>query len=257
MAFYQLKICYQGTAYSGWQIQPKDKTVQSEVNQSLARIAKVDESLIYSLGASRTDAGVHALAQIVKIEIPLEIELLALKRALNANLPADIRCLEIHASSVDFMPITMAQKKEYRYLFTNDSRPSIFVKDLTGNCPFPLDFDVMGKACKLLVGRHDFQNFFCTGTPVRSTVREIFECRLEYCENLGFQGEIFPSHWAFVIEGNGFLKQMVRLLMGTIWEVGRGKVSLAELQDALCVKKEKKLGPTAPASGLYLARIDF
>jgi tRNA pseudouridine38-40 synthase len=252
--FYKIFIQYKGTRYLGWQIQPESagKTVQGELNKALKVISKSD--LVKTVGSGRTDAGVHALEQVVKVEINLQIPPDKLIKALNVNLPDDIRVIHAEFSDAEFMPTFHAKSKEYQYRFTTERNFTAFQNDLISNYPFELDINKMKEACNALVGVHDFLNFYCEGTEVAHNVREIFECEILYVD----QGEwMLPSHYIFRVVGSGFLKQMVRLLMGTIWNIGRSKVTLDEFKAALGPPKVKKLGPVAPPQGLYMVRVNY
>lgn len=254
---YKAKIEYNGTAYSGWQIQSQgEKTIQGELNRSLSSIAKTHE--VKTIGGGRTDAGVHAFGQIVRIEMPLSITPDGLRKALTTKLPPDIRCLEVWSCTPDFHPIFSAVSKEYVFFFTNRcDGPSVFQLNRIANCPFPLDIELVRDACALFVGEHDFVNFSTKGTPVKSTIRTIFECEL-ISSSIGE----FPNHLSLPcfmlrIRGNGFLKQMVRLIVGAIWEVGRGKISTDIVKKALEGSRELRAGPVAPPEGLYLKEIFY
>lgn len=254
MNFYKIVLQYHGTRYLGWQVQPKESglTLQGELNRVLEEISKSPD--VRSLGSGRTDAGVHALGQVVKIGIPLEIDPKNLIKALNVNLPSDMNVLSCEVSDEKFMPTTDARSKEYHYRFTMTRYPSAFQGSLIANCPFELDLNLMNEACKMLVGEHDFSNYFCEGTEVSSYVRQIYKASFEI---ESAQIDFLPTHYVFKIEGNGFLKQMVRLLVGALWNVGRGKVSLDDFKRSLQASRVKRLGPVAPAEGLYLFRVNY
>ncbi len=207
------------------------------------------------MGAGRTDAGVHALGQIAKVTMPLSIPPESLVKALNGNLPDDIRVIFAENSDEAFHPTIHAKSKEYHYHFTSQRMFTAFQNDLIANYPFDLDLEKMRQACKILVGEHDFTNFYCEGTEVSSHVRTIFSCDIIEIQ----QGEwqMLPSHYSFRIKGNGFLKQMVRLLVGAVWNVGRGKISLEEFRSALGPTKVQRLGPVAPPNGLYMVRVNY
>lgn len=256
MSYYRLVLEYKGTHYLGWQVQAEGAgaTVQGELNKALAILSKSSE--VRSLGSGRTDAGVHALGQVVKIEMPLVIPCSNLVKALNANLPLDIRVLSAEESNHDFLPTNHALSKEYHYRFTLNDSSRAFQNDFIQNNSFDCDLELMRKACKILIGKHDFCNFFCEGTEVNSTVREIFECEILKISGQGDWG-FMPDHYVFRIVGNGFLKQMVRLLMGTLWNIGRGKVSLQDFEAALGSTPVKRLGPVAPPHGLYLVKVTY
>jgi tRNA pseudouridine38-40 synthase len=252
--YYKLILQYKGTRYLGWQVQPESAglTVQGELNRALKTVSKSDE--VRSLGAGRTDAGVHALGQVAKVGMPLQIPPENLIKALNVNLPDDIRIIAAEISDAEFFPTVHAKSKEYHYRFTCSRTFTAFQNDLIQNHPFELDLEKMREACKILIGKHDFTNFYCEGTEVASHIREIYECEiLEIPQDQW----MLPSHYVFRIVGNGFLKQMVRLLMGAVWNVGRGKIMVADLQNALGPTKLSKLGPVAPPNGLYMARVNY
>lgn len=252
--YYNLNLEFKGSRFLGWQKQ-KDysPTVQAELEKALSVIFKSEE--IYTIGSGRTDTGVHSLNHIVKIKVPFEIEIESLKRAINSILTSDIRIKSVDESTVDFRPTNDAKSREYMYLFSNLPSPNAFQKDYIPNVSYELDIEKMKKACLLFVGTHDFVNFYCTGSQINSTVREIFSCSLEFHE-LDFHN-ILPAHYVFRIEGSGFLKQMVRLIVGTIWQVGRGKVSLESLESELLSPRSEKLGMTAPACGLYKTSVVY
>jgi tRNA pseudouridine38-40 synthase len=252
---YKLIVQYKGTNYSGWQIQlgTKEVTVQGELNRALSVVSKSEE--VRSLGAGRTDAGVHALGQVVKVSIPLSIAPENFLKALNTNLPDDIRVIQVEVSDEAFMPTIHAKSKEYHYRFTSQRGFTAFQNDFIVNYSFELDLAKMREACKLLVGEHDFTNFYTEGTEVSSTVRKIFSC--DIIEIAQGEWEMLPSHYVFRITGNGFLKQMVRLLMGAVWNVGRGKITLEELRSALGPTKVQRLGAVAPPNGLYMIRVNY
>lgn len=251
---YKLILEYKGTGYLGWQIQPEGSgpTIQGELNRALRAISKNDD--VRSLGAGRTDAGVHALGQVAKVDIHLKITPESLVKALNGNLPEDIRILHAEISDAEFFPTVHAKSKEYHYRFTCQRTSTALQNDLIQNHSYELDLAKMREACKILIGEHDFTNFFCEGTEVSSNVREMYECEiLEVNQGLW----MLPPHYIFRVVGNGFLKQMVRLMMGAVWNVGRGKITLSDLQNALGPTKLSKLGAVAPPNGLYMVRVNY
>lgn len=252
---YRLILQYKGTRYLGWQVQPEDAglTVQGELNKALSQVAKSSD--VKSMGAGRTDAGVHALGQVAKVSLPLEIAPENLLKAINVNLPDDIRVIDSVKSDEEFFPTIHATSKEYHYRFTANRMFTAFQNDLIYNHPFDLDLEKMREACRVLIGEHDFSNFYCEGTEVSSNIRTIFACDIIKAEQGSFG--MLPPHYVFKIEGNGFLKQMVRLLMGAIWNVGRGKISIQEFRSALSATKVPRLGPTAPPQGLYMVRVNY
>lgn len=252
--YYRFIIQYKGTHYLGFQVQPESqgKTIQGELNKALETISKAKAQ---TLGAGRTDAGVHALGQVVKAAIELEINPNNLLKAMNGNLPEDIRVIECSHSDYEFFPTVHAKSKEYHYRFSNLRSHQALQNELIVNQTFDLDIDLMKKACAILVGEHDFCNYFCEGTDVSSTVREIFEADIIKVEQDLWQ--MLPEHYIFKVVGNGFLKQMVRLLMGALWNVGRGKISLQDFEKSLKAPRTDRLGPVAPPSGLYMVCVNY
>jgi tRNA pseudouridine38-40 synthase len=252
--YYKLTIQYKGSSYIGWQIQPDSSglTVQGELYKALRTISKSQN--VKSMGAGRTDTGVHALGQVVKIAIELNIKPENLRKALNVNLPDDIRVTNVEVSDEAFLPTIFAKSKEYHYRFTCNETFSPFQKELIYNYPFELDLEKMKEACQLLIGTHDFSNFYCKGTEVSHNIREIYECEILEVAESSF---VLPSHYVFRIVGNGFLKQMVRLLMGALWHIGRGKVTLDEFKNSLGPIRVQRLGPVAPPNGLYMVCVNY
>ena len=251
MNIYKAKVCYKGSAYSGWQIQKSEKTIQAEINKALTQICKSDD--VKSVGSGRTDAGVHANGQVFRMQIPLQIEPNSLTKALNSLLPTDIRILETNCCDETFHPIHSALSKDYHYLFTNLETANPLLKDLMHNTSYQLDTGLMEKACQCFIGKHDFVNFFCTGTPVNSTVREIFKMGLSQHTSEPY-GVVF---YKIEVRGSGFLKQMVRLMAGAVLAVGSKKITTSDLEKALSQKMDKKLSAVAPACGLYLNHVEY
>ena len=272
MHYYRLDLLYDGRTYQGWQTQPHQQTVQDTFDQALASLG-----LGPSIAAGRTDAGVHALQQVVRTTSLQAWDGRDLVRALNAHLPSSIRVEKASAVGENFHPLKNAGK-EYRYFWAAQVAP--FCQGLITQYDFVLDLNLMRQAAQDLVGKHDFAPFACRGTPVKSTIREIFAVRLtehvaETRCDLPWKG---GTYCEFSIIGSGFLKQMVRLIMGGLMNVGRGKVSLDQWQTVLAgnyaglgetnLAQEAspsspaswpfpRLGPVAPADGLYLARAFF
>ena len=253
MPSYRLVIEYKGTRYFGWQVQPNQKTIQGEINLVLKKIVQSDQ--IYSIGASRTDRGVHALGQVARVDIPIVMEPINLKNALNGHLSCDIKILEIEKCLSNFHPIYDTKKKLYHYCFTLEYPPPAQLRDTIAFCKSSLDLGVVREACKMLEGEHDFQNFFTVGSSISSTIRTLYNCSIKFIESDLFWRKSYPGYFVFEFQGNGFLKQMVRLLVGALWNIGRGKVSLKDLEKALEHPLKNKLGAVAPPEGLYLLEV--
>lgn len=251
---YKLILQYKGTRYFGWQVQAEGQgsTIQGELNKALVSISKSEN--VRSLGAGRTDAGVHALGQVAKVSIELLIPPEKLLRALNSHLPEDIRVVDAETSDEEFFPTVHAKSKEYQYRFTFGRYSSALQTELIANHSFDLDIEKMREVCRALIGTHDFTNFYCEGTEVATNIRNIFECEILEVKSDKW---MLPDHLVFRIVGSGFLKQMVRLLMGALWNVGRGKISVEEFKSALSSTKVPHLGPVAPPEGLYMVRVNY
>lgn len=255
MNIYRITVQYKGTQYSGFQIQLSDKTIQGEINSVLKVLSKSED--IKSIGSGRTDAGVHALAQVMRIEIPVDIPVIGLVRAMNSLLPEDIRVIDAVVVTNEFHPIYSAKSKEYNYVFTTDEVISPFARELMTHFPFELDIELMKKGCQIFCGEHDFINYQCVGTEIESTVRKIMSCELVRLESSGHWGNLAGEYYVLKVVGNGFLKQMVRLLMGALISLGKGKITLEDLEKSLKTPLKNRLGPTAPPQGLYLKEVHY
>jgi len=248
---YRLEISYFGNQFKGWQKQSQgERTVQGEFDEALSKIAKGYYS---SLAASRTDSGVHALCQIVRVQLQEAVPAHGLLLGLNSLLPPDITVITCREVENDYHPLAAATGKSYQYLFS--TRPvDCFEQLWVAQSPYNLDLALMQKAIRSFIGEHDFRAFQCQGTPVDSTIRKITAVSL--------RAELFRIHpllpereyLSFCVEGEGFLKQMVRLMVGAIWSIGLQKSSIEDLEEALKSGSSQRLGIVAPASGLYLVK---
>lgn len=251
--FYKLTLAYNGTYYKGWQSQTNSgPTIQDTLNLALVKIFKDDH--ITSLAAGRTDAGVSALEQIVKISVPFEIEKNGLLKAINTQLPADIRVMGCERVGTEFHPIRDAKKRVYRYYFNTHEVHHPLQVGLIYNYPYDLDFEMMHNACSLFIGTHDFLDFHCKGSEPSSTVRNIFTCEIISPKA---DESYLPGYHYLEISGEGFLKQMVRCIMGSLLEVGRGKLTLEQINDRLKNPIDKTLSFVAPASGLIKYSVEY
>jgi tRNA pseudouridine38-40 synthase len=252
---YKIIVSYKGTRFHGFQVQSEDQTVQGEINSALKILSKSDN--VKSVGSGRTDAGVHALAQVMRIEIPVDIPADNLVRAMNSMLPEDIRVIEAQISNKDFHPIFSAKSKEYNYVFSNASEMSPFANELLTYFSGELDIEMMRKGCVLFCGEHDFINYQCVGTDVESTVRKIISCEIVHLDSTGHWKNFAEDYYVLKVVGNGFLKQMVRLMMGALISLGKGKITLEDLKKSLKTPLKNRLGPTAPPQGLYLKEVHY
>lgn len=257
MARLRLTLAYVGTEYAGWQIQAKSQarpTVQLQLEQALSTLAGVP---VRVHGAGRTDAGVHAEGQVAHADVPVK-EGFDWRRALNALLPRDIRVLEAAMVSSEFHARYSASGKLYAYTLHSGVDPvSPRLAPYVWATP-PLDFDAMDAAAAVLVGRHDFASFQNAGTPVTDTVRTIWSIFREEGRAGPF---VCPEGWpvcCWFFHGDGFLKQMVRNIVGLLVWVGRRKVAPQDMAYFLDAKNRRALqSPTAPAKGLALMHVEY
>lgn len=263
MYYYKAKIQYDGTNYAGFQWQNGLLTIQSEFNKSLSQIIP---GKFTTMAASRTDTGVHALEQFVKISSTQSMDCTSLLESLNFVLPNDIRCIYIEPSTGLFRPASDTTSKEYRYLFTNRVQSPKEDRRFIANISNKLDLKAMQTCIDLIHGAHDFCNFYSSGSNVKSTTRTISTCELSIIDPRLFflKNELFnipqdlDSCYELRIIADGFLKQMIRHLVSALWKVGSGKISPSEFLAYLDGPKSKKqLWKVAPPSGLFLYQINF
>jgi tRNA pseudouridine38-40 synthase len=241
----KLTIEYDGTEYLGWQSQPDGKTIQGVLEETLKQITG---ERVHVIGSGRTDAGVHALAQVAHFKTESPIDLNSLQRALNSLLPKDILIKRVEEVDRDFHAQKKARSKVYEYRILNQPLRSVFHRQYSWHLPQKLDEEAMSKAALFLIGEHDFSSFRSSGTPTKTPVRKVF--RAEWKKDRG-------GILRFEIEANGFLKQMVRTIVGTLVEVGKGKISPEEFKEILRCKDRKRAGPTAPPHGLFLKEVKY
>lgn len=263
MYYYRIKIKYEGTNYAGFQWQSGLCTVQGEINSALTKIINGKFSTI---GTSRTDTGVHALEQIVKITSSELLLVSTFVDTFNKTLPRDIRCTEISSCPGSFKPAACAVSKEYLYFFTNKRSASKEETQFIANISNPLNIEAMKTCMKALVGVHDFCNFYSQGSNVKSTIRTVRNCELslvnpqyKFNDNDMFRiSDTINECYQIRIEADGFLKQMIRHIVGALWRVGSGKISIDDFLLLLNGEKsEKQRWKVASPNGLFLYRINF
>ena len=251
----KLLIEYDGANYHGWQKQKNNNTLQGIIEGSLFSITGERVNLI---SASRTDAGVHAFGMVASFKTNSYLEPITLQRALNALLPEDIRILYATEADETFHPRYDAVNKTYFYLIANMSISSAFLYRYTWRVPYRLDLDSIKEAGGLLRGRHDFSAFRGAGCGAKNTVREIISLDVEQLNRIDFMtGQLNGNFIRIRITANAFLRHMVRNIVGTLVEIGRGKMTLSSASEALELKDRRKTGPTAPANGLFLEAIRY
>ena len=238
-------VSYDGTSFQGYQVQPNERTVQGEIQKVLGKIHKGEEVRVVASG--RTDSRVHAVGQVIHFDTPLSIAEAAWKKALNANLPADIRIISSKYISNEIHARFDVDRKEYRYKIDIGQDQSVFRRNYAYHYPFELNKDSIRKAMTNLLGTHNFTSFCSARTEVEDKVRTIYE--LDLLEE--------DSSLTVRIVGNGFLYNMVRIIVGTLLEVGQGKKDSSEIITILENKDRATAGKTAPAHGLYLWEVFY
>ncbi|GAK01094.1 tRNA pseudouridine(38-40) synthase TruA [Geomicrobium sp. JCM 19055] len=241
MQRWKVKIAYDGTEFSGWQVQPEKRTVQREINQALARIHQGQQVNVTASG--RTDAGVHAKGQIIHFDSPLQIPADRWSKALGAHLPDDIQIIESVPVSAGFHARFDAAAKEYRYFVRCGQERDVFSRHYAHHVYKQLDERAMQSALDHLVGTFDFSSFCASNTNVVDKVRTLFEARVERNAD---------DQLVFVFRGNGFLYNMVRIITGTVLAVGTGEKDAGEMVTIRNARDRRFAGKTAPGHGLYL-----
>jgi tRNA pseudouridine38-40 synthase len=240
----KISLEYDGTDFHGWQIQPGRRTIQGLLTDILSRL---DHRPVTVHGASRTDAGVHACGQVASFFFHREMTERDLLRALNANLPPDVRVRELAFVSPNFHARYHALRKTYRYRIYCGSVVSPFLYRYVYPLIFPVEVEPMEQAARVLLGEHDFSAFSTRERRGKSPIRRVLSVRLWR------QGDMLT----FEITANGFLRYMVRTIMGTLCEIGRGRRSVDEMARILEGRDRRRAGPTLPARGLTLMKVDY
>jgi tRNA pseudouridine38-40 synthase len=246
----KLILSYDGAEFSGWQVQPDTLTVQGTLASAIGRVTG---EKVLPQGSGRTDAGVHALAQVVTFVTESEVPTGNFLKALNDILPASVRVLEVTEAAPDFHARHSARDKTYRYRIYRESICPPFLARYVWHYPYPLDEQAMSRAATLVVGEHEFTSFAAVD-PERgredqpaSNVRQIFDSTWDR------RGD----ELVYTVRGSGFLHHMVRNLVGTFILVGKGTLQSEDITRILAARNRSAAGPTAPANGLYLANVEY
>jgi tRNA pseudouridine38-40 synthase len=247
----KLTLAYDGAKFHGWQIQPGVATIQGSLTDAIRKITQEPVSIC---GASRTDAGVHALGQVASFKTQSKLMAAELQRAMNALLPAEIRVVSAEEMGSDFHARWQAKEKTYQYRIFRGEVVSPFEHGRVLHYPYPLDEEAMSAAAKCFEGEHDFSSFTASSGSEetdkdRSPVREIFRSELERHPE---REEII-----YVVTGKSFLRYMVRKIVGTLLEVGRGKLQAEDIAGIFEARDRSRSGPTAPPEGLYLVGLKY
>lgn len=251
-ANWKLTLSYDGTFFHGWQVQPNCVTVQGEL---AAAVARVTAESVLPQGSGRTDAGVHALGQVASFWLKSPIPAPNLLRALNRTLPASIRVLAAEIAAPTFHARHSALGKIYEYRIYRGEICSPLLAPYVFALNWPIDIEAMQEAAKLICGTRDFTSFAAVDPDLRQR---------QSAEPATSIRNIYASSWneadgllTYQVHGNGFLHHMVRNLVGTFLEAGRGKIAPAQIMDILAARSRSAAGPTAPAQGLFLISVDY
>jgi tRNA pseudouridine38-40 synthase len=248
MRTFKLTLAYDGTAYAGWQLQPGKPTIQAALETALQ---KITGEPIRAAASGRTDAGVHALGQVVSFRSETALSCETLCNALNAELPRDIAAIEVRPAADGFHARRDCVRKRYRYLIHDGSVADIFRRRVAWQYRHSLDAGRMSRAAQAFVGTHDFRSFESRWPQRSSSVRTIYEAIVE--RGRGERAHLITLEFS----GNGFLYNMVRAMVGTLVEVGRGTRPETWPAEVIRAGTRRAAGMTAPAHGLFLVRVDY
>ena len=240
----KLTLAYDGTPYHGWQIQPGVSTVQGELERTLESLLNHSVS---THGSGRTDAGVHAHGQVVHFHTEGTMDTDALHKGVNALLPPEIRITAVEEVPLEFHARRSARSKTYEYHVWRSSVVSPFHSRYVQAVGQYLDFEAVEQATGRFSGVHDFTSFSAISSEDRNPVREVYEALWERDS----------QKWVFRIRANGFLRYMVRTIVGTLLEVGRGRLEWQEIDRIFEAKDRRRAGPSAPPKGLHLVSVDY
>lgn len=239
-----LLLSYDGRAYHGWQSQANSKSIQDTLNAAACSLFNEDIKVV---GCGRTDAGVHAKNYFASLVTTSAVPLEKIPLGLNAYLPPDISVRKAFEVSPEFHPVQSCSLKEYTYYIYSSNVRDPFLDGRALHTRLPLNIELMRTAAKQFCGTHDFSAVRSLGTPVKSTVRTIFECDVSY------DGKLCRIR----ISANGFLYNMARAIVGTLLDVSSGKIPADSITDILNSCDRSRAGATAPAHGLYMTRVEY
>ena len=267
-----LTVAFDGTNYSGWQIQPNKETIEGVLNRELSRLLNEEIKVV---GASRTDSGVHAEGAVCVFDTESKIPGDKFSYAINQKLPEDIRIRNSKEVDITFHPRRVNSRKTYRYRIRHDEFPNPLDARYSYHVYTKLDIEAMRRACEFIKGKHDFKSFCSVHTDVDTTVRTVYDVHIDVTPDKKLlqmsglmksagergamrgggesaAGRIRPEIIDIYVTGNGFLYNMVRIIAGTLIEVGQGKIKPEEIPAIIEACDREKAGPTAPAKGLTL-----
>ena len=250
----KLAVAYDGTAYAGWQVQPNGTTIQSVMEQALGHILQEPVRL---RAAGRTDAGVHALEQVLDFCDSGKRDMETIVRGGNALLPEDIRILSAQEAPAEFDARQNAREKEYRYFLLLSRVASPFLSRYAWHIESPVDLDAVREALLHLVGEHDFTSFQGQGCAAQTPVRTILNTSVTLYDAPGQSGPCVPGLCSIDIIGSGFLRHMVRNIVGTVIDAGRGRYQPEMVARIIEKRRRSEAGVTAPARGLFLWKVKY
>lgn len=251
----KLLIEYDGTGYQGWQSQRSGLTIQDIVRRTISGITGEQVKLV---GASRTDSGVHALGQVAAFATRSGLPVDRIMRALNAKLPRDIRIRSAHEIERSFSPRYGALRKSYFYIISRAPHESAFIHRYVWDITMRLDLHAMREAAAQILGEHDFSCFRASGCGSKNPVRTVYSIDITRHRKMSFMTSRIQGDFIKIsIEANAFLRHMARNIVGTIVEIGRGRLTPVMMGKILKSRDRKLSGPTAPARGLFLEKITY
>ncbi|MBQ6393518.1 MAG: tRNA pseudouridine(38-40) synthase TruA [Eubacterium sp.] len=248
MSRYRLTVAYDGTAYHGWQEQANSITIESVLNETLSNVLKEE---IHVIGASRTDAGVHAYGNVAVFDSETRIPPEKIAYAVNPHLPSDIRIMRSEEVPADFHPRFTDSVKTYEYHIYRGRIMPPTRRLYAHQVPVPLDLEAMAEACRYIVGTHDFACFCAAKAQVNSTVRTVLDVQV-HPGKPGAEEEIIIE-----VKGEGFLYNMVRIIVGTLLKVGVHAYPPEHVREIIESKDRREAGETVPAKGLFLREISY
>jgi len=242
---YKIRVEYDGAAFCGWQKQKDQQTVQGELEKSLSLILNQPVKIA---GSGRTDAGVHAFGQVASFHAATRLSVHDIKRGVNSVIKQPIVIRQCEQVDNQFHAQYSALSKEYHYHILNRNDPCAVFRQYQWHIRSPLDVEQMNACCRILIGKKDFKSFENTGSPRRSTIREIFSASMVQPQK---------DRIVFKICASGFLKYMVRNIVGTLVEAGKKKIGPDSFNQLIQARDRSQAGPTAPAHGLFLYQVNY
>lgn len=243
MQRYFIYLCYDGSAYHGWQIQPNGSSVQEVLMQALSTLLRRPVEVT---GAGRTDAGVHARLMVAHFDADAPLDTALLTDKLNRLLPPDVAVQAVRPVGPEMHARFSATRRTYHYYIHTRKDP--FLRGYSWQVNVPLDFALMNEAAQVLLEYSDFTSFSKTGTDVKTNICQLTEARWE---------QLKPGEWRFTVSANRFLRNMVRAIVGTLVEVGRHRMTISQMRHAIEAKDRQRAGESVPGHALYLTNIEY